>query len=268
MLFHFFKSYLFSPNLPAPINAGPDSQTKAGNLTIQGNLTTGGFTMSAGAEANKVLTTNASGVATWQAAGGGWDGVLPNYTTAQRNALSLADGLIVYNTTDDAAQIYVSGLWRNIGAKLSLGIACSLDGDCDSTHCIDGVCCPTACTGNCNRCNVAGSLGICTNVDSDCTDICTVCSSGTCIPVAAGLTGLGCTADHYRCDGAGNCTAPTHRECIGYCSGSCMATCAALGPTCHGMYGDTVCSASYYACHTHMCGALPFKSCDCSVYDY
>jgi len=53
-------------NLPAPINAGPDSQTKAGNLTIEGNLTTGGFTMSTGAGADKVLTTNASGVASWQ----------------------------------------------------------------------------------------------------------------------------------------------------------------------------------------------------------
>jgi len=45
---------------------GLDPQTKAGSLTIGGNLTTGSFTMAAGAGANKVLTTNASGVATWQ----------------------------------------------------------------------------------------------------------------------------------------------------------------------------------------------------------
>jgi len=74
-----------SSNLPAPINEGPDPQTKAGNLTIEGNLTTGGFTMSAGAEANKVLTTNASGVATWQTpAGGGevlWSDVTSKPTT-------------------------------------------------------------------------------------------------------------------------------------------------------------------------------------------
>jgi len=30
-------------NLPAPINAGPDAQTKTGNLTIEGNLTTKGI---------------------------------------------------------------------------------------------------------------------------------------------------------------------------------------------------------------------------------
>jgi len=62
-------------NLPAPINAGLDPQTKAGNLTIQGNLTTGSFTMTAGAEADKVLTTNASGVATWQTAAGGGEAI-------------------------------------------------------------------------------------------------------------------------------------------------------------------------------------------------
>ena len=60
-----------SSNLPAPINVGPDPQTKEGNLIVGGNLTTGSFTMATGAGADKVLTTNASGVATWQEAAGG-----------------------------------------------------------------------------------------------------------------------------------------------------------------------------------------------------
>jgi len=63
--------YQSSSNLPAPINEGSDPQTKEGSLTIQGNLITGSFTMAAGAEENKVLTTNASGVATWQIPAGG-----------------------------------------------------------------------------------------------------------------------------------------------------------------------------------------------------
>jgi len=58
-------------NLPAPINAGLDPQTKAGNLTIGGNLTTGGFKMATGAGADKVLTTDASGIASWQTPAGG-----------------------------------------------------------------------------------------------------------------------------------------------------------------------------------------------------
>jgi len=68
-------------NLDPPINTGTKPQTKAGDLTIEGDLTTGSFKMTEGAGDNKVLTTNASGVATWQEAGGGWDGVLPSYTT-------------------------------------------------------------------------------------------------------------------------------------------------------------------------------------------
>ena len=52
--------------LPAPINAGPNSQTKEGDLTIQGNLTTGSFKMTTGAGADKVLSSDASGLASWQ----------------------------------------------------------------------------------------------------------------------------------------------------------------------------------------------------------
>ena len=77
--------YQFSSNLPAPINAGPNPQTKEGDLTVKGNFTTEGilttesFKMLAGAEADKVLTTNAFGVATWQEAAGGGSGTVTNF---------------------------------------------------------------------------------------------------------------------------------------------------------------------------------------------
>ena len=58
-------------NLPAPINEGSDPQTKSGNLTIGGNLITGGLQMTTGAGADKVLTTDASGIASWQTPAGG-----------------------------------------------------------------------------------------------------------------------------------------------------------------------------------------------------
>ena len=48
-----------------------DPQTKTGNLTIGGDLTTAGFKMATEAGAGKVLTTDASGVASWQTAAGG-----------------------------------------------------------------------------------------------------------------------------------------------------------------------------------------------------
>jgi len=199
----------------------------------------------------------------WNDLGGGWDGVLPNYTTAQRNALSLADGLIVYNTTDNAVQIYKLGAWANVGAKLSLAATCSLDGDCDSTHCKDGVCCNKSCTGGCEACNLTSTIGVCTVRAADdttesppacqrcdgingafqlqtandgylCTQICKVCSSGSCVNANNAATDTGCTATHYRCDGAGLCTAPCSGtvacvpiiqglNCCATCSGYCMA---------------------------------------------
>jgi len=60
-----------SSNLPAPINVSSTAQTKTGNLTIGGNLITSGLQMTTGAGADKVLTTDSSGVASWQTPAGG-----------------------------------------------------------------------------------------------------------------------------------------------------------------------------------------------------
>ena len=90
-------------NLPAPINAGLNPQTKEGNLTIGGNLTTGSFTMAAGAGANKVLTTNASGVATWQIPAGG------SLWTQTGNNIYYNTGNVGIGTTAPGAKLDVAG---------------------------------------------------------------------------------------------------------------------------------------------------------------
>jgi len=74
-------------NLPAPINVSSDPQTKSGNLTIGGNLTTGGFKMATGAGADKILTTDASGVASWQTPAGGEDTWITTQTCSTDYAL-------------------------------------------------------------------------------------------------------------------------------------------------------------------------------------
>ncbi len=55
---------------------------------------------------------------------------------------------------------------------------------CCSGIIADRVCCSTSCEGECNQCNVAGSLGTCVDVNSNCLDMdpCTsnVCTAGTC----------------------------------------------------------------------------------------
>src|SRR6185369_14054860 len=50
--------------------------------------------------------------------------------------------------------------------KKVTGQTCSQLTDCVSGQCQDGYCCNSSCTGACAACNVAGSLGSCTNVPS------------------------------------------------------------------------------------------------------
>jgi len=294
-----FRSQLLSPNLPAPINEGPDPQTKTGNLIIEGVLRLGQFaTAPSGTEGALYFNTTDKKTklysnSAWGDLGGGWDGILPNYTTAQRNALSLVDGLIVYNTTENAVQIYKSDAWANVGAKLSLAATCSLDGDCDSTHCIDGVCCDTGCTGNCNRCNVAGSEGICTNTNLDCIGNCDVCSSGNCVASVALCTGDAdqCTGSdtEYNCSGdaslcTGNCVqvtgSGTEYNCSAndtLCTGNCdictssdtAYNCAADNSQCLNNTSSCGCSGSATVFNCTSCTSDPYGVCGhptCSSY--
>ena len=99
--------YLFSSNLPAPINEGPIEQTKKGNLIIEGDLTTGSFKMLAGAGVNKVLTTDASGVATWQTPA---TGATPGGTT----------GYVQFND-EGAFGSDFNLFWDNINERLGIG---------------------------------------------------------------------------------------------------------------------------------------------------
>src|SRR4051794_39615354 len=42
-----------------------------------------------------------------------------------------------------------------------LGDACALDNECQTTHCVDKVCCGNGCIGACLICNLTGSEGAC-----------------------------------------------------------------------------------------------------------
>ncbi|MBL8717532.1 MAG: hypothetical protein JNL79_16215, partial [Myxococcales bacterium] len=44
------------------------------------------------------------------------------------------------------------------------GQTCASDGDCGSGACVDGVCCESTCAGQCQACDVAGSVGKCVAV--------------------------------------------------------------------------------------------------------
>jgi len=79
--------------------------------------------------------------------------------------------------------------------KKDNGAGCVASTDCTSGHCVDGVCCATACTGACLACNQAGSLGMCLPVPVGKSDPHAVCKDGG--VAACGRNGL--------CDGAGGC---------------------------------------------------------------
>src|SRR5262245_10884339 len=41
------------------------------------------------------------------------------------------------------------------------GRSCAASSECRSGHCVDGVCCATACTGTCQSCATPGAIGTC-----------------------------------------------------------------------------------------------------------
>jgi hypothetical protein len=65
---------------------------------------------------------------------------------------------------------------------LSDSAVCTTGSDCFHDNCVDGVCCDSACSGECQACNVPGY-------------------PGTCTPLSMGL---GCGTNE-ACDGAGSC---------------------------------------------------------------
>jgi len=249
-------------DLSAPLNISSTAQTKTGNLTIGGDLITQGvlklgqFTTEnapSGTEGALYFDTTENitkiySSSAWSELGGGEAGLLPTYTTADRDALSPTAGLQIYNTTENNVQVYSQTAWKTVGAKLALAATCSLDGDCDSTHCVDGVCCDTVCSGTCEDCNVAGFLGTCTDVASDCTGNCDVCSSGNCA-ASASL----CTGNCDVCSGSGtayNCAASnalcSNSASSCYCSGSGTAFNCQSCPDTYGVCGHPTCSS--YSC--------------------
>jgi len=97
-------------------------------------------------------------------------------------------------------------------ADRQTGMPCSREGECASGNCADGVCCSSACQANCERCDLADSVGTCAFVpagqdpDSECGDggICSGACDGSGVCILPGQeTACGSCA---RCDGAGTCS--------------------------------------------------------------
>jgi len=109
--------------------------------------------------------------------------------------------------------------------KKATGVACVSGIECTTGFCADGVCCNAACTGSCQACNRAGSVGTCSPHPT-----------GTDPEVACGA---------YDCNGSGACLT----SCSGgACSGDCKDS---------GYCGGTSCAAKKSN------GASCASSCEC-----
>ena len=117
-----------------------------------------------------------------------------------------------------------AGDWSQERADASDGItaaangeACASNGACASTHCADGVCCNTACSGTCMSCALGGTKGTCTAVKSaDDSD--------------------SCPSSMKTCDAKGACGAKNGQTCM--IPGDCVSGNCVDGVCCDSTCGD------------------------------
>jgi hypothetical protein len=107
------------------------------------------------------------------------------------------------------------------------GKACLVDGDCQSGHCEQGVCCNVACDGTCKSCRAADTGG----------------KDGQCGFTTKGSDPLAQCGAGKACDGAGACKAEPGQPCVtgsdcasGYCPAQdgvcCDAACTGVCESC------------------------------------
>ena len=122
--------------------------------------------------------------------------------------------------------------------KKKQGQACQTAADCvGGIPCADGLCCDKTCTGSCQACDVAGSLGTCTTLalnatphaghpacvasDATCAGKCSGTSAACSYPASTTTCGTAsCTGKSFQAMGtcsSGTCTMPAAQTCPNVC---------------------------------------------------
>ncbi len=174
---------------------------------------------------------------------------------------SFACAATACNATCSTDAQCAAGSWCSSGTCVpqeSPGGSCSAANQCASGNCVDGVCCDTACGGQCEACNLAGAVGTCTPVagapqgsrpacasdDSSCGGTCdgssrTACAyPGTATECRAGSCSGGTATLSATCAGTGACPAPVTQPCGAYACGAvaCLGNCSTDGDCASGSW--------------------------------
>ncbi|MBK7395263.1 MAG: hypothetical protein IPJ34_02900 [Myxococcales bacterium] len=138
---------------------------------------------------------------------------------------------------------------------LALGGACVASTDCAAGACVDGVCCATSCTGQCEACNLKGKEGTCSPVSGAPVGARTACGgTGPCASTCDGTTTTACTAPGVTTTcGAASCDGSGRAVPVGHCDGS--GACTASSPV----------PCGTYACVGGACAAKCTTDADCAT---
>lgn len=228
------------PSMPTRRNLAAWGPSRAGGVIVAGGEIAGSTALASAAIFDPVTET-------WSAAS---DLSTPRFFHL---FASLAPGtLLVAGGTDGATSLSSAELFREINPD-PLGVPCKGALDCMSGHCVDGVCCDTACTGQCEACDIGDTKGQCLPARgaphgarkacgaSPATNICLAQSCDgvdrmSCRGLPAAETDCaparcsdGAETNSGKCDGVGACRVDAPRDCAPFqCDATaCRKSCAA-----------------------------------------
>jgi hypothetical protein len=148
------------------------------------------------------------------------------------------------------------------------GAGCVDNADCTSTHCVDGVCCASACTASCTSCNQTGKEGMCLPVPAGKADPRKVCTD----------QGATMCQKNGLCDGKGACQLYPDTTVCGaascnsrfvrpakHCDGK--GACASVADVdCQPYRCDPMATACFKSCTDNsQCAAAPKKTCNTAM---
>jgi hypothetical protein len=181
--------------------------------------------------------------------------VAPNYPVACASGYCV-DGVCCQSSSCPGGRCDVAGAGRPPGTcSKNLGQSCTEGSDCSSGFCADGVCCNSACSGTCEACNLAGTVGTCAPVVGK--PIHGTCSgSGPCAATCDGINRASCVF------------APSGTIACG--TASCAGGIETRASTCDGKGGcpQTTAPCGAYACGASACKRSCAVEADCSAGNY